>query len=61
MLSYPMPNPSKKCITDFCSFANPIYAPIETNGRESAILENVREALLPKLMSGGINVSRVEV
>ena len=56
-----MPNPSEKDITDFCSFADPIYALIVTNGRDSSILENVREALPLKLMSGGINVSRAEV
>ena len=60
-ISYPIPNQSEKVITDYCLFADSIYALIETNGHKSAIIENAREALLPKLMSGGINVSRAEV
>lgn len=60
-LNYPMPNPNEKDIRDFCSFADPIYDKIEAVEHESATLKHIREALLPKLMSGEIDVSRVEV
>ena len=39
----------------------PIFALIENNLRESKSLEQTRDALLPKLMSGEIDVSRVNV
>ena len=60
-LEYPMPNPGEKAIREFCSFANPIYAQIEIFERESAKLKHVRDTLLPKLMSGEIDVSKIEV
>ena len=60
-LEYPMPHPSEADIDEFCAFADPIYTRIECNERESAGLSQLRNALLPKLMSGEIDVSKVEV
>lgn len=60
-LDFPMPNPSESAIHEFCSFADPIYAQMECCARESANLERLRDTLLPKLMSGEIDVSKVEV
>lgn len=60
-LDFPMPNPSESAIRKFCSFADPIYAQMESCARESADLERLRDTLLPKLMSGEIDVSKVEV
>ncbi len=60
-LDFPMPNPSESAIHKFCSFADPIYAQMECCARESANLERLRDTLLPKLMSGEIDVSKVEV
>ena len=39
----------------------PIFALIENNLRESKSLEQTRDALLPKLMSGEIDVSKVDI
>jgi type I restriction enzyme S subunit len=60
-LDFPMLNPSESAIHKFCSFADPIYAQMECCARESANLERLRDTLLPKLMSGEIDVSKVEV
>lgn len=60
-LNYPTPNPSVEEIEDFCGFADPIIAKWQLNEQESAQLESLRDALLPKLMSGEIDVSEVEL
>ena len=60
-LDYPMPSPCRTAIEAFCDFADPIYRQIELNGIESQRLGSLRDALLPKLMSGEIDVSQVEV
>lgn len=54
-----MPNPGESEIREFCSFADPIYAQMECRERESANLERIRNALLPKPMSSEMDVSRV--
>lgn len=58
-LDYPMPSPCRTAIEAFCDFADPIYRQIELNEIESQRLGSLRDALLPKLMSGGIDVSKV--
>lgn len=60
-LDYPMPNPGKAEIEDFCLFADPIYAQIEENEHESASLTQLRDILLPKLMSGEIDVIKTDL
>ena len=60
-LDYPMPNPCRMAIEAFCDFADPIYRQIEINEIESQRLRSLRNALLPKLMSGEINVSKIEL
>ena len=59
--NYPMPNPSRIEIESFCTFADPIYQQIQANEIESQRLRTLRDALLPKLMSGEIDVSKVEL
>lgn len=59
-LDFPMPNPDQAEIEAFCDFANPIYQQIQTKEIESQRLSSLRNALLPKLMSGEIDVSKVE-
>ena len=59
--NYPMPNPSRIEIESFCAFADPIYQQIQANEIESQRLRSLRDALLPKLMSGEIDVSKVEL
>lgn len=60
-LDYPMPNPTEGEIKAFCKFANPIYSQIQNNEIESQNLKILRDTLLPKLMSGEIDVSKVVV
>ena len=60
-LDYPMPNPCRTAIGAFCDFADPFYRQIEIAEIESQRLGSLRNALLPKLMSGEIDVSSVKL
>lgn len=60
-LVYPMPAPGAEAIEDFCAFADPIYEQIKANELESKQLEELRDVLLPRLMSGKIDVSKVDL
>lgn len=60
-LDYLMPNPDEKAIKDFCVFADPIYRHIQVNEWQTAKLELLRDKILPKLMSGEIDVSKVDL
>lgn len=60
-LNYLMPNPDNEEIKNFCTFADPIYRHIQINEQQTAKLELLRETLLPKLMSGEIDVSKVDL
>ena len=60
-LTYPMPNPGHDAIEGFCAFADPIYKQIQSNKLESKWLVSLRDALLPKLMSGEIEVSKIDL
>ena len=60
-LTFPMPAPGAKAIDEFCAFANPIYEKIKVNEIGSKQLEELRDVLLPKLMSGEIDVSKVDL
>lgn len=46
---------------ELAAFTAPMFAMIENNMRESKALARTRDALLPKLMSGEIDVSEVEL
>lgn len=60
-LVYPMPAPGTEAIEDFCAFADPIYEQIKANELESKQLEELRDVLLPRLMSDKIDVSKVDL
>lgn len=60
-LTYTMPNPGHDAIEGFCAFADPIYKQIQSNRLESQWLVSLRDALLPKLMSGEIDVSKIDL
>lgn len=49
----------KKTMDDFGKIGNPIISIILTNLKEIEYLTNLRDTLLPKLMSGEINVSKI--
>lgn len=46
---------------ELMDFATPIFAMIENNMRESKAITRTRDALLPKLMSGEIDVSKIKL
>lgn len=56
-----MPAPGTEAIEDFCAFADPIYEQIKANELESKRLEELHDVLLPRLMSGEIDVSKVDL
>ena len=60
-LDYPMPNPGNAEIDAFCDFANPIYQQVQCKQIESQYMKSLRDSLLPKLMSGEIDISKVEL
>ena len=60
-LAYSMPAPGAEAIEDFCAFADPIYEQIKANELESKQLEELLNVLLPRLMSGEIDVSKVDL
>lgn len=59
-LTYSMPNPDSRAIEDYCKFADPLYRQMQINEVSSQQLERLRDTLLPKLMSGEIDVSKVD-
>ncbi len=54
-----MPNPDDKEIEAFCKFADPIYLQIQNSEIENQRMKSLRDTLLPKLMSGEIDVSSI--
>lgn len=52
--------PSKKILTKFGEIAEPVSQKIIANAIESRTLAHMRDALLPKLMSGEIRVGGIE-
>ena len=53
--------PTDEELTVFHNFAAPIFGKIKETQRENARLSELRDTLLPKLMSGEIDVSEVEI
>ena len=53
--------PPEKLLQEFNSVITPLFALIRQNSEESKRLAQLRDTLLPKLMSGEIDVSEVEV
>ena len=53
--------PSAERLAEFESVVAPMYQAIQANNRESAKLVEVRDSLLPQLMSGEVDVSSVQV
>lgn len=57
-MNLPILIPSSQILQRFEVLVNPIDAAIETNYVENCHLQNLRDALLPRLMSGEIDVSQ---
>lgn len=53
--------PSASALEEFESLVAPIYEAMEANDVQSKALSQMRDTLLPKLMSGEINVSAVQL
>lgn len=57
----PVSIPPKECLTAFDDLLQPHYAAILANKDENKRLVALRDALLPKLMSGEIDVSKIDL
>lgn len=57
----PVVLPSEELLAEMKSWSDPLFERIRLNEQENEKLSAIRDALLPKLMSGEIDVSQVEV
>ena len=60
-LSYELILPSEGELAEFQSLVSPMYAQIRINAIENDRLKRLRDSLLPKLMSGEIDVSTIQL
>ena len=61
IMSIPCVIPSQDAINDFNGTAQPLFDLIISNQRENQQLSEVRDTLLPKLMSGELDVSDIDL
>ena len=61
IMTYPVYTPTESEFTAFADFATPILSQIHNNNEENARLAQLRDTLLPKLMSGEIDVSTIDI
>ena len=61
IMSIPCVIPSQDAINDFNGTAQPLFDLIISNQRENQQLSKVRDTLLPKLMSGELDVSKIDI
>ena len=61
IMTFPVYIPTESELTAFADFATPILSQIHSNNEENARLEHLRDTLLPKLMSGEIDVSDIDI
>ena len=61
IMTYPIALPSEEELDEFNALALPILAQLHSNKSESKRLSATRDTLLPKLMSGEIDVSAVQL
>ena len=60
-LNYNIVLPDDKTLRSFCSIVTPMYDAIENNIKENQKLAITRDTLLPKLMSGELDVSDIDI
>lgn len=60
-LSFELILPSKDALTKFQAFVSPMYAQIRNNAIENDKLKKLRDMLLPRLMSGELDVSGIRL
>ena len=61
MKSVPVVIPDNETIEEFNAFCNPIFQQQEALEAENSRLTDIRDALLPKLMSGKLDVSAIDL
>ncbi len=61
IMAYPIVLPSQTQLAEFNAIAQPILARIEAGKQENKHLASMRDTLLPKLMSGVIDVSGIGI
>lgn len=52
--------PDENTLGNFERIVNPLFLTMQENDKQSKTLTNIRDSLLPKLMSGELNVSDIE-
>lgn len=57
----PVSIPSAAELADLKTWSDPLFEQMRLNERENGRLETLRDALLPKLMSGEIDVSKADI
>jgi type I restriction enzyme S subunit len=60
-MKYPVAIPSSEELESFNALALPILAQIHSNIDENKRLSAIRDELLPKLMSGELDVSNIDL
>ena len=60
-LAYEVPNPDASEILNYCNYADPLIKQLRNSSIERQKLTQLRAVLLPKLMSGEIDASKVEL
>ena len=58
---YEVPIPDSEAMQKFAEVINPIFDAIDANKEERIKLADTRDALLPKLMSGELDVQKVAI
>ena len=61
IMTYPVVLPSEEALAGFNTIASPLLEQIYSNRAENKRLSILRDTLLPKLMSGEINVSAIQL
>ena len=61
IMTYPVYTPTETELKSFDEFATPVFCQIHNNRLENLRLVQIRDALLPKLMSGEIDVSDIQI
>ena len=61
IMTYPIYIPTESELAAFADFAAPILSQIHGYNEENARLKHLRDTLLPKLMSGEIDVSGIDI
>lgn len=59
--NYPTYLPTQDVLNQFDNIVKPIFEAILSNTRETKNLSTIRDTLLPRLMSGELDVSNIDI